>query len=121
MSPPEVDEAPAHVSARPALAGIVGGLVGATCCIGPAVGVAIGAGSGSFLLAMARFRPLLLLIGALVAFAVALVLVGRRRASCPSEDAFRRLRTRWFDLALIAFAITYGVGRFVVARLIERL
>jgi hypothetical protein len=38
---------------RPAvLAGVGGGLVGATCCIGPAVGIASGAGAGSFLLAM---------------------------------------------------------------------
>ncbi len=43
------------VGSRPAaLAGLTGGLVGATCCIGSAVGVATGAGAGSTLTAMGR-------------------------------------------------------------------
>lgn len=103
------------------LAGIVGGLIGATCCIGPAVGVAIGAGAGSFLLGMGRYRPILFLIGALVAFAIAAALLRRRRGTCPTEAAWRDLRSIWVSAAMIAFSLTYGIGRMVVARLIAHL
>jgi len=107
---------------RPAAAlGVLGGLIGATCCIGPAVGVAIGAGSGSFLLAMADYRPHVFVIGAIVAFAVAAVLFARRRAACPTEAERRTLRSRWLDAGILAFAITYALGRFLVPRAIELL
>ncbi len=108
-------------SSRPAaFAGLAGGLLGATCCIGPAVGVATGASAGSFLLAMGRYRPHLFVVGGLVALAIAGLLIRRRRAAC-SVTEYRALRSRWLDVALIAFAVTYGVGRFVVTGLIERL
>lgn len=121
MSRPDLSiEAPAR--SRPAvLAGLTGGLIGATCCIGPAVGLATGAGAGSFLLAMGRYRPLLFVIGGLVALALAGVLLRRRRPVCKSEVAFRSLRSSWISAAMVAFTITYGVGRFVIAGLIERL
>ena len=115
----EVDAPP---RSRPAaVAGVVGGLIGATCCIGPAVGVAIGAGSGSILLAMADYRPHVFAIGAVVAFAAAAWLLARRRWSCPTNAAYRSLRSRWLDVGIIAFAVTYAFGRFVVSNLIERL
>jgi hypothetical protein len=108
--------------ARPAaLAGVLGGLIGATCCVGPAVGVALGAGSGSFLLAMADYRPHVFVLGAIVAFAVAAVLLARRRAACPTEAERRTLRSRWLDAGILAFAITYALGRFLVPRAIELL
>lgn len=107
---------------RPAvLAGVGGGLVGATCCIGPAVGIASGAGAGSFLIAMGRYRPVLFVIGGLVSLAIAAALVRRRRASCATGREYRGLRGDWFTAALVAFALTYGFGRFVVAPLVERL
>ena len=107
-------------AARPAVwAGVLGGLIGATCCIGPAVGVAVGAGSGSALLAMADYRPHVFLLGALVAFGVAAVLFARRRRSCPTDRERRVLRSRWVDVAIIAFGLTYALGRFAVPRLIE--
>jgi hypothetical protein len=117
---PAADEAPQR--SRPAvLAGVLGGLVGATCCIGPAVGVAIGAGSGSLLLAMRDYRPLVFAVGAAVAFGLGAVLFARRRRSCPTPAEARALRSRWLDLGVIAFAVTYAVGRFVVPRLIDLL
>jgi LytS/YehU family sensor histidine kinase len=112
-----------QVRTRPAtFAGILGGLVGATCCIGPAVGIATGAGAGSFLLSMGRYRPLLFVVGGIVAFAIAAVLLRRSRRTCriPAKEA-RSLRARWIDVTLIAFALTYGIGRFVVASVIRRL
>jgi cytochrome c biogenesis protein CcdA len=106
--------------ARPAvLAGVLGGLIGATCCIGPAVGVAIGAGTGSTLLAMADYRPHVFVLGAVVAFAAAAVLFVRRRRACPTDGERRALRSRWVDVGVIAFALTYALGRFAVPRLIE--
>ncbi len=107
---------------RPAvLAGLTGGLVGATCCIGPAVGVATGAGAGSFLLSLGRYRPILFVIGGIVSFAIAAVLIRSRRAACRTDGEFRALRSSWISAAMVAFAVTYGVGRLVVTRLIERL
>lgn len=107
---------------RPAaLAGVLGGLIGATCCIGPAVGVALGVGSGSFLLAMADYRPHVFVAGAVIALGIGAWLLARRRRTCPTEAEYRSLRSRWLDAGLIAFAVTYGVGRFVVSALIGRL
>lgn len=107
---------------RPAaLAGVLGGSIAATCCIGPAVGVALGAGSGSFLLAMTAYRFQAFAVGAVVALAVVGWLLVRRRRSCPTDAEYRRLRSRWLDAGIIAFAVTYAVGRVVVSNLIERL
>lgn len=111
----------AHAGRPAALAGVLGGLIGATCCIGPAVGVAIGAGGGSTLLAMADYRPHVFLLGAVVAFAVAAVLFVRRRRACPTDDERRVLRSRWVDVGIVAFALTYAIGRFAVPRLLEAL
>lgn len=118
-APPEA-RAP---SARPAaLAGIAGGVVGATCCVGPAVGIATGAGAGSFLLAMSAFRPLLFGVGAVVAFAVAAFAFRRTRRSCEIPvTGVRAVRSRWIDATLLAFVATYGVGRLVLTPVIEGL
>jgi len=110
----------AHHPTRPAaLAGVLGGLIGATCCIGPAVGVAVGAGSGSFLLAMADYRPHVFALGAVVAFAIGAVVFVRRRRACPTDAERRALRSRWVDAAILAFGLTYVLGRFLVPRLID--
>jgi cytochrome c biogenesis protein CcdA len=104
-----------------ASAGMLGGLIGATCCVGPAVGVALGAGSGSFLLAMGSYRPHVFALGAAVAFAAAAIVFARRRRACPTEAERRALRSRWIDAGIVAFAVTYAVGRFFVPRVIELL
>lgn len=98
---------------------MLGGLIGATCCIGPAVGVALGAGSGSLLLAMGDYRFHVFALGGLVAFGVAAVLFVRRRRACPTEPDRRALRSRWVDAAILAFGLTYVLGRVVVPRLID--
>lgn len=111
---------PAHGGTRPAaIAGVLGGLIGATCCIGPAVGVALGAGSGSFLLAMTDYRFQAFALGAAVAFGVAAVVFARRRRACPTDVERRSLRSRWLDAAILAFGLTYVLGRFLVPRVID--
>lgn len=115
---PDVD-APS-VSSRPAVwAGVGGALIGATCCIGPAVGVAVGASAGSFLLALNDYRFLAFGVGAAIAAIGIWLALRRRRAACPTDASFRALRSRWIDVALIAFGLTYALGRFVVPRLIQ--
>jgi len=118
---PIVDAETADAPPSPArLAGVIGGLAAATCCIGPAVGVAMGVSSGSFLIAMRGYRPALFVLGALLALSIGGLALRRRRASCPTPESFRILRSTWISAGLLAFAVTYGVGRFIVAALIER-
>jgi hypothetical protein len=119
---PETTPVDAPARTRPAaFAGVLGGLVAATCCVGPALGVATGAGAGSFLLAMGGYRLQAFLVGGAIALALGgWLLLGRRRA-CPTEGAFRSMRSRWIDVGLVAFAVTYALGRFVLPRIIERI
>jgi hypothetical protein len=108
--------------ARPAIwAGVSGGVIGAVCCIGPAVGMAMGASAGSFLLAMGSYRFVTFILGALFAAVAIWLGLRRHRDACPSERDFRALRSRWLDVALIAFVLTYAIGRFAVPRAIEAL
>jgi hypothetical protein len=81
--------------------------------------VALGAGSGSLLLAMRDYRFHVFALGAAVAFAASAVLFVRRRRSCPTDAERRALRSRWVDAAILAFGVTYLVGRVVVPRLID--
>jgi len=112
----------ARVPARPAIwAGVSGGVIGAVCCIGPAVGVAMGASAGSFLLAMSSYRFVTFILGAVFAGVAIWLVLRRRRDACPSERAFKALRSRWLDVTLIAFVLTYAIGRFAVPRAIEAL
>ncbi|MEX0833506.1 MAG: hypothetical protein WD276_06500 [Actinomycetota bacterium] len=100
---------------------LLGGLLAATCCIGPAIGFATGASAGSFLLAMGGYRPLLFAVGGFAAAAAVLAQVRKRRASCESRAAYRSLRSAWLTAAIVSFALTYAGGRFVLAPLIEAL
>ncbi len=43
------------------------------------------------------------------------------RRACPTEPERRALRSRWVDVAILTFAVTYVLGRVVVPRLIEAL
>jgi cytochrome c biogenesis protein CcdA len=117
MNPPSK----AAVGRPAAAAGVLGGLIGATCCIGPAVGVAVGAGSGSVLIAATDYRLQVFALGAVVAFAVATVTFVRRRRTCRTDIDRRALRSRWVDAAVLAFGLTYVLGRVVVPRLIDAL
>lgn len=45
----------------------------------------------------------------------------RGRRACPTEPERRALRSRWIDAAILAFGLTYLLGRVVVPRLIDAL
>lgn len=105
----------------PWLAGIVGGAIGALCCAGPAIGVALGLGAGSFLVGLSDQRFLLFGIGALVAAVIVAAVYRRQRRSCPTPEAAKHLRSRFLDAAILAFGLTYLVGRIAVPRVIDAL
>jgi hypothetical protein len=105
----------------PVFAGLLGGAIGAVCCVGPAVGVAVGASSGSFLIGLSRYRPVTFALGVLFAAGAVWLQLRKRERSCATPGSFRALRGRWIDMALVVFVITYALGRFVVPPLIERL
>jgi hypothetical protein len=121
QAPSEQDTEAGGDRREPAVIGAVGGVIGAVCCVGPAVGVALGVSSGSLLLGLGRYRPITFALGALIAAAAIWLALRRRRRSCPTPESFRALRSRWLDAAIVAFAITYAVGRFVLPPIIERL
>lgn len=105
----------------PWLAGALGGAIGALCCAGPAIGVALGLGAGSFLVGLADQRFLLFGIGAAIASVIVALLYRRQRRSCPTPDAAKALRGRFLDAAILAFGVTYLLGRVVVPRVIDAL
>ena len=105
----------------PWLAGALGGAIGALCCAGPAIGIALGLGTGSFLVGLTDRRFLLFGIGALVAAVIVAAIYRRRRRSCPTPEAARSLRGRFLDAALLAFGLTYLLGRVLVPRAIDLL
>jgi hypothetical protein len=105
----------------PWLAGALGGAIGALCCAGPAIGIALGLGTGSFLVGLADQRFLLFGIGALVASAIVALVYRQRRRTCPTPEAAKMLRGHVVDAAILAFGVTYLVGRIVVPRLIDAL
>jgi hypothetical protein len=69
---------------------------------------------------MGGYRVQAFLLGGLVALGAGAWLVKRRRAVCETEGGYHALRSRWLDLGLLAFALTYALGRFLLPRLIER-
>jgi hypothetical protein len=86
--------------------GLLAGLAGSLCCLGPSAAVLLGLGSSSALFGLQLERPLAFGIGA------ALLLVGlafalRRERAC----AVRPLAARWRQPALLlaSFALVYGL------------
>ena len=105
----------------PWLAGTLGGAIGALCCAGPAIGVALGLGAGSFLVGLSDQRFLLFGIGALAAAVIVATVYRRQRRSCPTPEAAKELRSRFLDATILAFGLTYLLGRIVVPRVIDAL
>jgi len=68
---------------------------------------------------MTGYRLQLFAPGAVVAFAVVAVMFVRRRRACPTDVERLALRSRWVDAAILAFGLTYALGRFLVPRLID--
>jgi copper chaperone CopZ len=85
--------------------GVVAGIVGSLCCIGPSAAVLLGLGASSALLGFTLDRVLALAGGAALLLAGALLAWRRARACNPRPAA------RWRSPALVlaSFALAYGL------------
>jgi hypothetical protein len=85
--------------------GLLAGLVGSLCCLGPSAAVLLGLGSSSALFGLQLERPLALGIGAALLLA-GLALALRRERACIVRPA-----ARWRQPALLlaSFALAYGL------------
>lgn len=97
-------------TARSGALGVVAGLVGSLCCLGPSAAVLLGLGSSSALAGLAFERVPALAAG--FAVVVAGLIVGWRTARvCPAPS-----HVRWHQpaLLLISFALAYGLLGFLL-------
>jgi hypothetical protein len=93
------------VSIRASAWGLLAGLAGSLCCLGPSAAVLLGLGSSSALFGLQLDRPLALGIGAALLLAgIALAL--RRGRACAVRPA---ARWRQPALLLVSFAVAYGL------------
>ena len=80
------------------------------CCVLPLAVIALGLGSGAFMMVTMQFRPVLYPLG-LLGLAVSYVLFFRRKRACDLQSC--RMQGKWLNLTLLAFstalmaAVTY--------------
>jgi hypothetical protein len=92
-------------SIRDSVWGLLAGLAGSLCCLGPSAAVLLGLGSSSTLFGLQLERPLALGIG------IALLLVGAAFALRRQRACAIHLAARWRQpaLLLVSFALAYGL------------
>ena len=97
-------------SMAPGLLGLATGFAASLCCVLPLAIVALGLGSGGFMLVTMQFRPVLYPIG-LLGLLAAFYLFFRRKRACDRQAC--RMQHKWLNAALLALstvlmaAITY--------------
>ena len=96
--------------------GVVAGMVGSLCCIGPSAAVLLGLGTSSALVGLTFDRTLALLGGAALLLA-GLALALRRARACQLRAA---ARWRAPALMLASFALAYGLLGLLAPRLAAR-
>ena len=80
------------------------------CCVLPLSVVALGLGSGAFMMFTMQYRPILYPLG-LIGLAVSFVLFIRRKRACDLQAC--KMQGKWLNIALLAFstvlmaAVTY--------------
>ena len=92
-------------SIRNSVWGLLAGLAGSLCCLGPSAAVLLGLGSSSALFGFQVERPLALGIGAALLL-VGMTLARRRARACAVRPA---ARWRQPALMLMSFALAYGL------------
>jgi copper chaperone CopZ len=106
----------ASATIRTGALGLLAGLVGSLCCLGPSAAILLGLGSSSALAGLAFDRTLALAGGGAL-LVVGLLLASRHARACVVPGA-----TRWRAPALIllSFALAYGLLGYLLPTLAER-
>ncbi len=94
----------------PGWVSVTTGVGASLCCVLPLTVVALGLGSGSFMIVTMQYRPILYPLG-LLGLAFAFFLFYRQKRACDLQSC--RMRGKWLNLTLLAFstalmaAVTY--------------
>ena len=94
----------------PGLVSATTGVGASLCCVLPLSVVALGVGSGTFIMVTMQYRPILYPLG-LAGLVTAYVLFFRRKRACDQQAC--RMQGKWTNIALLAFstvlmaAVTY--------------
>src|SRR5262245_15917488 len=106
----------AFATIRMGTLGLLAGIVGSLCCLGPSAAVVLGLGSSSVLAGLAFDRTLALAGGGAL-LVVGLLLARRQARACAVPG-----RARWRALAilLLGFAMAYGLLGYLLPTLAER-
>ena len=101
--------------------GTIGAIIGSTCCLLPAVAIAIGLSGGiaATLVSLSRFR-LYGLIAGVVFIAIASLISIRRSKSCCTEEEYKRRQIAVPLTMLISFGAVYGLTMYLIIPLLYR-
>ena len=94
----------------PGFVSMTTGIGASLCCVLPLTIVALGLGSGAFMMVTMQYRPILYPLG-LLGLAVAFFLFFRQKRACDLQSC--RMRGKWLNLTILAFstalmaAVTY--------------
>ena len=106
----------AFATARSGAIGLLAGLAGSLCCLGPSAAVLLGLGSSSALAGLAFDRALALAIGGAL-LAAGLWLARRHTRACEVQ---RHARWRQPALMLLSFVLAYGLLGYALPRVAAR-
>lgn len=99
--------------------GSLGGVIGSTCCVLPAVAIAIGLSGGiaATLVSLGRFRLYGLIVG-LAFVAIASWFSLRRSRSCCSAEEYKRRQVIIPLTMLVSFGVVYGLAMYLIIPLL---
>lgn len=102
-------------TARSGALGLLAGLIGGLCCLGPSVAALLGLGASSALAGLAFGRGLTLAAGGAVLLAGGYLARRRRACALPGQVGWRAPAA-----LLIAFGLSYGLLGYLLPRVAER-
>ncbi len=85
----------------PGLVGVTTGIGASLCCVLPLSVVALGLGSGAFMMVTMQYRPILYPIG-LLGLAASYFLFFRRKRACDLQSC--RMQGKWVNIVLLVFS-----------------
>ena len=91
----------------PGLVGATTGIGASLCCVLPLTVVALGLGSGAFMMVTMQYRPILYPLG-LLGLVVSYFLFFRRKRACDLQSC--QMQGKWLNIVLLAFSTVLMVA-----------